>query len=59
MTGVQTCALQIFVCSREIAGQLENRVKAPLIVIGNFMNLEEIKEKCVEVVCAMQQEKGE
>lgn len=59
VTTAAGAAADLVVCSKEIAGQLENRVKAPLIVIGNFMNLEEIKEKCVEVVRAMQQEKGE
>lgn len=42
------------VCSREIAGQLENSVKVPLVVIGNFMNLDEIREKCVDLAKSMQ-----
>lgn len=44
----------LVVCSKEIAGQLESSVKAPLVVIENFMNMEEIKEKCVELVKSMQ-----
>lgn len=50
-TGAQA---DLVVCSKEIAGQLENSVKAPLVVIGNFMNLEEIREKCVDLAKSMQ-----
>jgi PTS system ascorbate-specific IIB component len=49
--GMQT---DLVVTSREIAGEIQAGFHVPVIVIDNFMDLKEIKEKCVEVVRSMQ-----
>ena len=43
----------IVVTSREIAGQIESNFDVPVIVIDNFMDLNEIEEKCVGVIKSM------
>ena len=43
----------IVVTSREIAGQIESNFDVPIIVIDNFMDLNEIEEKCVGVIKSM------
>ena len=54
VTSAAGSAADLVVTSREIAGQIENSFDVPIIVIDNFMNLDEIREKCVDTVRSMQ-----
>lgn len=49
--GMQT---DLVVTSKEIAGEIKSGFSVPIIIIENFMNLEEIKEKCVDTIRTMQ-----
>lgn len=53
VTSAVGAAADLVVTSREIAGQIENSFTVPVIVVDNFMDLNEIQEKCVAVIQSM------
>ncbi len=59
VTTAAGAAADLVVTSREIAGQIENSFDVPVIVIDNFMNLDEIREKCIDPVKSMQKRQEE
>lgn len=50
VTSATSQAVDIVFTSKEISSQLEGKVKAPLIVINNFMDTNEIKEKGLPII---------
>ncbi|MEG1947156.1 MAG: PTS sugar transporter subunit IIB [Lachnospiraceae bacterium] len=40
----------VVVTSREIAEQIIEHFKVPVIIINNFMDMKEIETKCIEVI---------
>ena len=50
VTSAQSAGADIVFASKEIASQLEGRLKCPLVVVNNFLDVEEIKNKGLRLI---------